>query len=475
MSVEQLIQFLRRQAGVNGGSARVPAAQLVDGLGISRPTLMRTVKAAGPAVIAMGQTRRRAYAARRPLRGSMVPLPVFQITPEGEPHQVGQLHLAHGHGCWFEGAFPGWPLDASDSAMRDGWFEGLPYPLQDMRPEGFLGRSFARAHAPLLQVSEDPREWSDDDTLHALSLLGSDTVGDLIIGEAAYQRWAQRRLGNDSTKIAEHDRPQAYLKLAEAAMTDGTAGSSAAGEFPKFPAVIHRTGTGPQSLPEVQHVLVKFSGSDDSPGSRRWADLLVCEHLALQALAGLGLRTAASRILQAGGRTFLELDRFDRHGAFGRSPMCSWQVIGNTFLGDTSGPWPDAGTRLRQRGLIARSDTQTIDALALMWHFGKFIQNTDMHAGNLSFVPVNGQLQVAPAYDMLPMHHAPVRGVELPVRPYEVRLPLPAAFGHARLAATAAEAFWDTASRDVRISEAFRAVCAQSAEEVRRLRGVMDR
>jgi len=273
--------------------------------------------------------------------------------------------------------------------------------------------------------------------------------------------------------IAESDKPQAYLRLAEAAMTAGNAGSSAAGEFPKFTTLVRHAGTTPHARSTVQHVLVKFSGSDKSPGSRRWADLLVCEHLALQALAHLGVRAASSRILQAGGRTFLEVDRFDRHGAFGRSPLCSWQAIGTALVGGTSGPWPDAGAKLRKLGLIAPHDDKTPHTLALLWHFGRFIQNTDMHPGNLSFVPQDGLLQVAPAYDMLPMHHAPVRGVELPVRQFDVPLPVPAAFEHARVAAAAAEAFWDSASRDARISKGFRAVCAQGAEGVRGLRRVM--
>lgn len=55
-----LITYLRQQARLPGGSARVPAGQVVAGLGTSRPTLMRAVRQAGDQVIAMGQTRRRA-------------------------------------------------------------------------------------------------------------------------------------------------------------------------------------------------------------------------------------------------------------------------------------------------------------------------------------------------------------------------------------------------------------------------------
>lgn len=481
MDTAVLIAFLRRQASLPGGSARVPAGRLAEGLGISRPTLMRALQAAGNQVIAMGQTRRRAYAARRPLRGQLAPLPVFQVNERGEPRQIGRLHLAQGHGCWLEdttgssqpgaraGAWAGWPLAPHETGQPDGWHEGLPYPLQDMRPEGFLGRAFARAHAALLQVPQDPREWSDDDALHALSLLGSDTPGDLIVGEAAYERWAAQRLLPATQATPAARRASNWLQRAADAMQTGQAGSSAAGDFPKFTAVVLEPDG------STRHVLVKFSGLDDSPGSRRWADLLVCEHLALEALAQLGVPAARSRILQAGGRTFLEVDRFDRHGAHGRSPVCSWQAIGNGLLGSTGGPWPEVGRHMRQSGLIAggHEGDVALRTLGLLWHFGRFIQNTDMHPGNLAFVPRNGAFQVAPAYDMLPMHHAPVRGVELPHRPYEVSLPRPDAFELARPAAASAQAFWQRASEDPRISEAFRAVCERNAQALAPLRQVM--
>jgi hypothetical protein len=471
MDARTLIACLQREAHALGGSARVGAGALVEQLGISRPTLMRAVQAAGDQVIVMGHTRRRAYAARRALRGQWSPLPLFEINAQGEPQQIGRLHLAHGHACWLEGRLPHWPLDTTHPALRDGWHDGLPYMLQDMRPEGFLGRAFARAHAALLQVPEDPREWSDDDTLHALSLLGADTPGNLILGEAAYQRWATQRLTGLTQATPEADRPAAWLHRAQQAMLAGDAGSSAAGEFPKFTATVARGQyCGPDA---VQHVLVKFSGLDESPGSQRWADLLVCEHLALQALAELGVPAASSRLLQAGGRTFLEVDRFDRHGAHGRSPMCSWAAIGNALLGDTSGSWPDAGLRMQRHRLINAHDAATLRTLGLLWHFGRFIQNTDMHPGNLSFVPIEGHFQVAPAYDMLPMHHAPVRGVELPQRVYDVALPMPQHFDVARPAAQAAQHFWARASADPRISQGFRAVCATNAEALGRLLAVM--
>ncbi len=73
----------------------------------------------------------------------------------------------------------GWPVP--DEA-RDGWWPGLPYPLHDMRPQGYMGRLFARAEHRALGVAPDPQAWSDDDVLHVLSQRCSDTSGCWIAG-----------------------------------------------------------------------------------------------------------------------------------------------------------------------------------------------------------------------------------------------------------------------------------------------------
>jgi hypothetical protein len=47
--------------------------------------------------------------------------------------------------------------------------------------------------------------------------------------------------------------------------------------------------------------------------------------LALTTIADtLQLKAAQSRIYQFAGQTFYEVDRFDRHGEFGRSGVCTW-------------------------------------------------------------------------------------------------------------------------------------------------------
>jgi hypothetical protein len=369
----------------------------------------------------------------------------------------------------------GWPLSSLD--MRDGWFEGLPYPLQDMRPQGFLGRHFARRHAALLQVPENPALWSDDDALHALSLLGADTPGNLILGEVACRAWleqAQRwRAGQVQRAWKQDAWENLYPRLAQEALLEGEPGSSAGGEFPKFTAVrLPEEGGGGHKEVDGQHVLVKFSGADGSAGSQRWADLLVCEHLAGQVLQEhLGIRAAASRIRTAGGRTFLEVERFDRHRLTGRSGVVSWASLDGAFFGTAGRPWPEAGRRLAAQGWLSRDQA---DQLARLWYFGQLIANTDMHDGNLAFQPSpaaakpSPMLEMAPAYDMLPMAYAPASGVELPARAYVPRLPLPNDQTEWDAAARAARLFWERAAEDRRISAGFRGACGDNALTLRK-------
>lgn len=136
----------------------------------------------------------------------------------------------------------------------------------------------------------------------------------------------------------------------------GVAGSSAGGEFPKFTALrSDRAG-------QWRHVIVKFAGNDGSPGALRWADLLVCEHLALDVVARhLGAGAASSRIHRAAGRTFLEVDRFDRHGRLGRSPLCSWASLNAALFGANGLAWTDAAAALASVGFIDAATRAAIE------------------------------------------------------------------------------------------------------------------
>ena len=451
---------LRRQLA---RQAAVGAADLAPALRVSVPTVHRLLARLPPGeLLTVGKARRTRYALARPLRGGPATHPVHAVDAQGRLHARGTLTLLRPEGCWMDLAATGWPVPEE---ARDGWWPGLPYPLHQMRPQGYMGRQFARAEHRRLQVPPDLAQWSDDDALFAMSQAGSDLSGDLIVGEAACEQWLAERAGRlpGAEPVSDSALPAHYAVQADAAVASGVPGASAAGEFPKFTA---RRLLASAATP---HVIVKFSGREDSATVCRWADLLACEHLALQHAATLpGLRAARSRLLHADGRTFLEVERFDRHGEAGRSPLAALDVIDAAFVGSVSADWPQMAARLGELGLLDNAQQAAVQRL---WWFGRLIDNSDMHSGNLAFEPVGeGGLRLAPAYDMLPMRHAPLPGGEVPARDPEFSLPLPAQRPAWLDACAAALAFWHAAAGDARISDAFRATCAAHAQALEMLR-----
>ena len=438
---------------------RIGSAELCRRLkGINRSTLARLIAQMDGDIIRRGGSKRIRYALRRNLRSRSAPLPLYRIDAEGTGHVVGTLDLTMPEGSALTLTEPlAWPLDGE--MMRDGWFDGLPYPLIDMRPQGFIGRNFAHLHGQMLEVAENLDAWSDDDLIHVLSTYGHDQSGDLILGDRAYQRHLDTRQDWESKLVRTDQLAAMYPEQARLALAQGIAGSSAAGEFPKF--TLNRAIDG-APVP----VIVKFSGADNSPAVRRWADLLICEHWALETLpAELGIAAARSSIHQYAGRTFLEVVRFDRHGAHGRRPLCSLASINGALLGKTRASWPMVAAMLQHKGWLS---ADAVTQIRRQWWFGKLIANTDMHEGNLSFHP---GLSVAPAYDMLPMRYAPLRAGELPPQTYTPPLPLPAETADWQRAAHAAILYWKRCATDRRISEAFRATCLENAGILSRAAG----
>lgn len=434
----------------------VSAPDLAEALQVSVPTVRRMLAELGPDVVGAGQARRRRYALRRALRGRLAPLNVYALNEaDGAIQPLGELALRQPQGCHFHAPSATWPSTPGEHA--DGWWEGLPYMLQDMRPQGYMGRQFARQHHTALELDPDPNRWSDVDTLVALSRAGTDLPGNLIVGDVALAQWQALRTQGLSL-VPARQLGERYVQLAEQAIASGFAGSSAAGEFPKFTAPRELAGA------RTPHVIVKFSGADRSPAVQRWADLLVCEHLALQALGALtGISVASSRIVQHAGRTFLESERFDRHGHWGRSAVVSLSTLDACFIGTRHPGWPELARRLSELGWL---HAQQVQQVSLIWWFGRLIGNTDMHTGNLSFVPHQGRLQLAPAYDMLPMMYAPLPGGELAQRTLDPPWAPPGQQDAWRPAGEAALSFWQAAAHDGRISEAFRAHCAVNASRL---------
>ncbi|WP_081619280.1 type II toxin-antitoxin system HipA family toxin YjjJ [Thioalkalivibrio sp. ALE28] len=434
------------------------AADLARELGLSVPTLHRLLQETPEPVLAAGRARRTRYALRRALRGDFAPTPIRVIDEAGQPHELTELSPIQPQGCHADFGGSDWPLE-DDDETPEGWWAGLPYPLYDMRPQGYLGRQLAHRLQDTLGVSPNPDAWSDDDILWVLSRVGSDLPGNLVVGDVAFKGWQKARL--DPPPILGADEIEGmYVKAAEEAISLGLAGSSAAGEFPKFTALRDLQGS------HSPHVIVKFSGADESATVQRWSDLLVAEHLALEAVAALpGVQSPPSRILQQQGRTFLEIERFDRNGLFGRSPVVTLETVNAALLGHAPSAWDALAQGLADKRLLA---PEAVAAIRHITWFGRLIANNDMHLGNLAFRPEGGRLVLCPVYDMLPMAYAPLPGGELPRVTFEPALPLPREHGAWVATCHAAIGYWQTVSDDTRIRSTFRWIASENALELQR-------
>jgi hypothetical protein len=147
--------------------------------------------------------------------------------------------------------------------------------------------------------------------------------------------------------------------------------------------------------------------------------------------------------------------------------LCGLDLINAVLIGDASMEWPRLCGRLLALGLL---DEEAVAAVRRLWWYGRLIGNTDMHTGNLSFVPHEGRLGLAPVYDMLPMRYAPLPGGEVPAdRALDLALPLPAQREAWLSACSAAISFWRACGTDGRIGSAFRGTCSSNADALVRL------
>jgi hypothetical protein len=344
--------------------------------------------------------------------------------------------------------------------MRDdfasGLFPGVPWFLEDSRPQGFLGRHFARRMACDLGVSSDIDVWDDDAVLTALLRHGDKASGDFVLGQGSLGCLSQPV----SDIIPAASRGQRYTDLAVTALSGEAAGSWAGGEQPKFTAVVA------EASGNIRHVIVKFSDPlDEDPAARRWADLLVCEHLAGQLMAEQGDSGARTELIWSGARLCLEVTRFDRVGAHGRRGCVTLAAWSDAHDGERD-DWASATLRMRQGGWV---DSDTQDQVRLRWWFGRMIANTDMHFGNLSFFLDNAlPLQLTPNYDMLPMLYRPASSGELVSREFQPPVPIPADVSFWTKAAVWAEMYWQRVVGHVEISAEFRHIAEANAAAISR-------
>lgn len=355
---------------------------LCESLGLSQPTISRALKKMDAEVIRSTIHQSIHYLLRDSARSHLI-APISRITKEGQLQRLGVLEPVRPEGFVLVSA-----------GGKDSYSEGLPWWLLDMRPQGYLGRAYARQNAKQWVLPERLGDWSDSDVLQALNRHGDDLPGSLLVGDRSEQMFINTPM---PIPLAFDDRANAYVELSAKADAGDIAGSSAGGEQPKFTAYV-QTQDGPA------HVIVKFSARDNNAISERWRDLLLAEHYALEVLRQAGVPAATTQIVDSQGQRFLEVVRFDRIGALGRSALLSLSALDAEFVGIGSA-WHAITRALVQEDCVVPEAVQSAD---LLWAYGTLIGNTDMHAGNLSFTTDRGRpYQLAPAYDMTPMAFAP--------------------------------------------------------------------
>ena len=334
--------------------------------GVTRDTVARAYERERSRVLRLGRARATRYAARKIYTGlDTDTFPVFRVDETGELHSAGELVT----------------LEAAESVWLpdDTVIDGLPPEMQDIAPKGFLGRSYARYHADL-GLPDNVTDWSDHHVLLALSRRGEDLPGNLLIGRESFSRF-QKLQHQARTK-------DDFLRLANEAIAGEHTGSSAGGEQPKFTAYV-----------DGRHRIVKFA-TDVSDNARRWQDLLLLEHIALQTLNDAGIDAAQTQFLALDGITCLVVERFDRIGETGRRPVVTLAAAAESV----NGSWTDSAETLHRNGELNDAGLQRI---ALLDAFGALIANTDRHHHNISLYPTDAGYDVAPAFDQLPMAYAP--------------------------------------------------------------------
>jgi hypothetical protein len=429
---EQLIRTLRRGGAVLSG-AEFAEAQCVDVAAIAQA--LAPLIAAGSVIPVDAKNPNAAsihYLLPRRIEDVGHEIPVWRINAEGQPSPFATMTPLESGAIWVD--------EADGVQMRH---DGLPWFLNDMRPQGFMGRTFALKH-PELHLGADPRHWSDDDVLRALALYGDDLPGNLVVGAQAFERW--HTLPERASRVAS---TAEYPAMANRAMQGTMPGSSAGGEQPKFCTIS-------AGMP----VIVKFSPPGDNAVDQRVRDLLVCEHLALQTLLDAGIPAAHTRISEGDGRVFLESRRFDRTGERGRIGMVSLLVYDAEYVG-TMDNWAATANRMAAKRLLTSEDAVHI---RLLEAFGIQIANTDRHYGNISLLLRDDDWALSPTYDMLPMLYAPVGG-ELVERSFDraTLAPTAATTTEWSRACALATAFWRTIADDERISSGFRQMAAGHA------------
>ena len=413
-----------------------PVDELLALLQVSQATFSRTIQEFGGEVIRFREpgvrTPRYALVRTEPVP---TPQPIFRVSEDGRVAEIGAVKFLRG-GTWID-------LGGPDSRLH----EGLPPAMAFAAPSGYLGARIAKVVAREIGVPSSLRDWSDEHRVKFLCSVGSDVAGSLMWGASSF---AAHMASRQVPPIATADIPRAYQDLANATSQTGI-GSSAGGEEPKFTCETEAKG----------HLIVKFARA-----GTRSSEMLILEELALRALGESGMPAAPACYFEMEAYGFLEVERFDRIGRFGRRGMISAGAIDDELFGMRDN-WPSFAQRCEEAGMIGPGSVRRILVLTA---FSELIGNGDRHFENLSLMTdERGRpTEVSPAYDMLPMMYAPVGGgIEPPLR---LVTPSFQSLGARpdvwEQAFDAAHRFWTAAAADPRLSSEMREIGARNAQHI---------
>lgn len=414
--------------------------ELQRATGLSQPVVSRQLTSMGDRLIRLREGRVIRYYLTQNAFGADDKLSLYMVDSHGNNVIVAHIRpLAQG-GFFVEPCTGMPPVLLGENG--NGLYDDLPYFLDDLRPQGFLGRQIAGVMAEISpNFPTDPRHWSVNHIGRYLISNGDDLPGNFKFGEQTYLR--VRRCPE---AISHMD----YPSLAEAVIRGVLPGSPAGGEQPKFTAYNVDRG----------HVIVKFSPLKEDAVARRWRDIIITEYHAIKTLHTWNFPAAKTRLFDLDGRLFLESQRFDRSGEFGRMPLISLLAVDNEFTGLGSN-WPAVMNGLRRLNLVS---LQHVYGAEFLWCFGRLINNTDMHLSNLSLSFEGNVFRILPAYDMCSMGFAPKSGEVPPFvfTPPTIGVEVNLSTNMLDRVKNMAKQFWDDVTGDERISDEFREFLSHS-------------
>ncbi len=368
-------------AGLLARGEPLTAAQLATATGKSQPSISVAIKTLGERVHRLGAARSTRYALKKDILGLPAQQAIGLASSEGHSQAWGSLTHLH-------------PNQTHTTTKGGEWLTSmgrLPWFLTPLRPQGFLGRQYARLRS---DFPADPEDWSLAQTLYIIAQHAHNAPGAFDLGQMENGRLV------DEVSAVATDRLVQYDDLAVQAGQTLPVGSSAGGEQPKFLSEY-------TNADGWQHCIVKFTPPRGTPFGKRWRALLSLEQLALQVLAHHGVAAASTHLLHSTQRTYLESIRFDRIGIKGKQHVVAIAALHDEFVKSSWTNWLATSDVLARLGMIT---AQELSQVATIFAFGHYIGNTDMHSGNLSFFVddvITPKIRLAPVYDMLPMMWKP--------------------------------------------------------------------